>query len=342
MYPYCLKNFRYPFPDGRIEKKVKIEDILSFEGICNIEIKANMEMHIPYLPYRSNKLLFPIGTLKGWYDFNSIRNALNYGYEIKEIFNGIVYENKFSPFKDFIKDLWNLREELKKQNDDSNLIPKIIMNSFYGKMGYNFRNKEKIISLEELENRKDYESLNISPLNALFTFFRIKTSDNSYIPSYVFPIIPLYVTSYARQEMQKHFKRIGYNRIKYTDTDSIFTNRHIESGSDIGELSLEKVFSELLIVKPKFYMGKTNEKEIIRIKGMYKANDYEKNINMIKKNNFSNNMLLFRKFRTAIKGKGYINETYNILKEMDLNDNKRKWSKRNFSLEPQNSTALCI
>lgn len=341
LYPFCLRNFKYPVPDGYEAKKVNVEKILSFEGVADIELKAPKEMLIPYLPFKSEKLLFPVGKIKGTYDFFSIREALKLGYEIKKLGKGLIYENTFKPFKTYIDSLFNLRKEFKKNNSDIQLVPKILMNSFYGKMGFNYSNKEKLISSEELVTRKDFETVTIIPHAEGSNLYRVITTDESYIPNYVFPLLPLYVTSYARNVLYNYFKNIGFERILYTDTDSIFTTRTINTGSDIGNLQLEKRFDEVCIVKPKFYGGIIEENEQIRIKGLHgKLKNYAQMKKLVKENNFKVNCEHFAKLRTALQKRRYINEVYNMSKEMQLEDDKRIWEKNKFTLEPQSSKPI--
>ena len=340
LYPFELLN-KYPYPKSYKKEKITYEDIESFEGIVNIKLKSP-DLNIPILPVKTDKLRFPVGNIEGMYDFNSIRFAVNYGYEIEKILNGVVYEHTFSPFKNYVKDLYALRNKLKDRDDSSELIAKILMNSFYGKFGYNYSNKEKIISVDDLKDY-DMDKIDIYPYGKT-GILRIKTGEESYIPGYVFPIFSLYVTSYARATMFKNFKRIGFNRLLYTDTDCIFTTRNISTSNELGELKLENTFNELCIVKPKFYSGLTiDNKDIIKVKGLHGSlESYNHFINMIKSKKFSAKTQHFRKLRTALKGKGYVNEVYNMVKDMGFEDNKRLWEQKLFTEKPQNSKPCII
>jgi len=342
LYSYCLKNFNFPIPTNSYnKKKVSVNDIESFEGMCYAELKVP-DINIPFLPSRTDKLRFPIGTVKGYYDFNSLRKAMSIGYEIQNTGNGLIYENVFSPFKNMIKDLWDLRQEFKKRKDHSDIVPKLCMNSFYGKLGYNYMEKELLGSAEDIIKASD--DITIFPTRSK-KVFRMVTGEDSKIPSYVFPILPLYVTSYARSVMYDYFKKVGNDRVLYTDTDCIFTTRNISTSNDIGGLKLENTFKELIIVKPKFYSGLTqDEKSIIKIKGFHGT---IQNYNIFKKLVASGDMKLttkhFRKLRSAIGDTDkYVNEVYELMKEIDLEDNKRIWDKNKFDMSIQNSKPILI
>lgn len=343
LYPTVLEKFEYPIPDGSMKKKISFNDIENFEGIVNAELKIK-DLNIPFVPYRDNKLLFPIGKIKGYYDFFTLRKALSYGYEIIKLNDGLVYEHKFKPFKHYINVLWKLRQELRKRNDSSELIPKILMNSFYGKLGFKFYEKELIVDVDFLENIKNIDTKTIIPFpdNKLF---RVITKDNAKIPNYVFPIMPLYVTAYARHYLYKIFNKIDDDKIFYCDTDSIFTTKILDTGNGLGELKLEKIFDELIIVKPKFYGGLLleNKQNIIKVKGMHnKINNYHFLKDMILNDNFTVKSQYFRKLRGVLNGKGYMNELYVQDKTMLLEDDKRVWELNKFTSSPQNSMPINI
>ena len=343
LYPSVLHDRKYPIPKSYQKAKPTTDDIDSFEGIAKFTLKAPY-MHIPYLPSRTDKLLFPYGIITGYYDFFSIRQAIKLGYEIIKVSDGIIYEHTFRPFKEFIHNVFKTRKEWKKRNDNSQLVPKIIMNSFYGKLGFNFSNKELIMSYEDLSLLPDFDKVSVYPyMIEGCDFCRVKTTEKSKIPSYVFPIYPTYTTAYARDKLHKAFMSTGEKRVFYCDTDSVFTNRKQSSSNEMGELQLEKTFKEIAIVKPKFYGGYELQKgkDEIKVKGLRNIGGYDHFKNMLETNKFQSTNVVFRKLRGSIKN-GYINEVYNVKKHLELDDNKRLWDFKNFSMKPQESKPLII
>ena len=343
LYPFCLKNFKYPIPSkSELYKKCSSNVIDSFNGVGYFELQAPKDLHIPLLPVKTDKLRFATGSIKGYYDFYSIRQVLNMGYQLLKIKNCIVYEHTFKPFSKFIDTQWKLREKLKDRDDNMQIVPKITMNSFYGKLIYNFSNKEMLGTHEDVLFSKESDSILPTKDKSIF---RIVTTENSRIPNYVFPIIPIMVTAYARNIMQKYFRKIGYEKILYTDTDCIFTTKKLNISDEIGKLKLEESFKEVCIIKPKFYAGiPINKKPIIKIKGMHNAiKSYKHFKDMVLKNKFSGNNIHFRKLRSAIGSNNkYVNEIYEMIKEMGLDDDKRLWEKEHFTARPQESEPICL
>lgn len=343
LYPYCLSNFKFPHPKiSYLKEKLSHEDYQNFEGVGHFKIICPDDLHIPILPKRTDKLIFPTGKLEGNYDFLSIRKALNLGYEVQEVGNGLVYEHRFNPFKAHIKKLYSLRKKYKKDGSMLQLVVKLLMNSFYGKFAYKYMNKEFLGSAEDV--MLSAEENTIIPTSDK-DVYRILKTDNSYIPNYVFPIYALHTTALARSVMHDHFKHIGYNRILYTDTDCIFTNRNISSSTELGGLEHENTFNEVMIVKPKFYGGITKEgNNIVKIKGIHSIKEYDtmKKLINVTEGSLTINQQRFRKLRGAIgQNDKYINQVYEMMKVMGLEDNKRKWELNKFNLTPQHSIPLC-
>lgn len=343
LYPYCLSKFSFPIPTkSTIYKKCSSNAIDSFNGVGYFELKAPKDLHIPLLPVKTDKLRFATGDIKGYYDFFSIRQALNIGYDLIKIKDAVVYEHTFRPFKKFIKTQWDLRMKLKKRKDETEIVPKITMNSFFGKLIYNFSNKEHLGTEIDVLFSKDSDSIMPTKDKKIF---RIMTTENSRIPNYVFPIISLSVTAYARSIMQNYFKKIGHERILYTDTDCIFTTKKLNTSTEIGKLKLENSFKEVCIIKPKFYAGiPIDDKPLIKIKGMHNAiKSYKHFKEMVLKNKFRGNNIHFRKLRSAIGSNSkYVNEVYEMLKEMGLDDDKRLWEQEHFSARPQESEPIYL
>lgn len=215
--------------------------------------------------------------------------------------------------------------------------------SFYGKFGYNYKDKEILGNAEDVYYAS--EESTIIPTGDK-NIFRIISGENSNIPNYVFPILPLYVTSYARQVMYKKFKNVGYDRVLYSDTDCIFTTRNLSTSDELGELKLEETFEEVIIVKPKFYAGVFEDKKnnLIKVKGLHgKMKDYEEFKSMVANDKFNVKTQHFRKLRGSIGHTDkFINQIYSMDKSMDLDDNKRLWEKEHFTIDSQDSRPIKI
>lgn len=337
LYPYCLKSFEYPdVRSYRVFEKISTDMLERFEGVCYAELKSPY-MDIPFLPMKQVKLLFPTGILKGYYDFATLRHAMNLGYDIIILRDAVVYFNKMHIFKEYVEELYNTRMELKKRGDSSEIIVKLLLNSFYGKFGYRFYNKERLVPSHLLDSYS--KGYNIMPTRDE-SIFRVITTENSNIPSYCIPVFSVYTTAYSRILMHDKFKQIGYDNIYYTDTDCIFTTKRLETSNDIGCLKVEHDFKELILCRPKFYAGLEADKGIIKAKGVYNSMlDYNMFKDMLKNNYFKSDMTNFLKLRSAIGTNRYINMTSTVSKDINLNDDKRYWENI-FNMEPQDSTPI--
>lgn len=353
LYPYVMQKYRYPNPNkSYFQSKPNIQVIYGNEGLGEFTLKST-DSYIPYLPFRSEKLLFPNGKIRGVYDFFSIRIALKLGYELESIGKCLVYPLLFDPYKNYVLDLYKKRKHYQEIGDTREIAIKYLLNSLYGKTGYNYKDKEIITNFNGMIQYTNSDKYSIYPINTNDLkdnnkFFRIATTENAEIPKYVFPILPLYVTSFARYELYKHFKNCGDKYLYYGDTDSIFTTRTLDTGNNLGDLKLEKTFKELCIVRPKFYGGLTTNEDIkksniVKVKGVNELKEYSLFKKMILSPKFFLKQNRFMKLRGSFHTKnGYINKVYEMPKEMDLSDDKRIWEKEKFTIQPQDSKAITI
>lgn len=338
LYPFILSTGIFPYTKSFFAKNPSINHIKNFEGIAEVECFCPSDLHIPILPVRhDNKLIFPVGLIKGCFSFIELRYALTLGYKILKIKRCLVYENKFNPFSNFILDLYKFRIERKKSGDSSELIPKILMNSFYGKMGYRYDNKEELMLQDDIKSQEEIDSWTNFYSYHNSKIIRICKGKNNTCPSYVMPIISLYVTSQARIHMHKLFNRIGYENIIYTDTDSIYTVKNVYNSLNLGDLKLEHTIDDIVFIKAKMY----GSKEFIKVKGLSKFDiPYSEFIEILKSGNITKEMTTFTKLRGSLIRNKKINSVYKITKVVDLNDSKRYWNDKNFSLDIQHSKPL--
>lgn len=355
LYPYCMKSKPFPDPSQFIKyDKISAADISAPYGYATFELKCPADnLLIPILPVKTDKLRFPTGYIKGTYDFYSVKMALDLGYEFISGKNATIYTQTIHPFKDYIDTLYAKRQELQATGNAEQIIVKLLMNSLYGKFGQRFNNKERLILNEDeiVERTKDW-TVECTPYS-ITGIMKMSTTDDSRIPAYVNPVIASYITSYARSHLFKLMRQIGYERVMYCDTDSLFTPRVISTSGELGALKLEKTYRELLIVKAKMYAGiESDGKEIIKIKGVKRpklpTDDYGiKSVETLLKqietsNAVSANMPHFTKFRSGLKSPdNWINKPTITHKVLKLDDDKRLWPDK-FKLTPTTSKPLVL
>lgn len=343
LFPSQLEKNKFPYPQGYMKKKVTSSDIDQFEGVCEATLYCPKDFYFPLVPCKTDKLRFTTGYIKGYYDFFTLRKAQDLGYKLLDTGGGVIYEHTFRPFKAIVKDLYKRRMELKNEGNNAQLVVKLLMNSgIYGKFGFNFTNKSTIILSRDLTN-EHIQNCDIE-FRENNKIAYIKNTKNNKIPKYVFPILPLYTTSYSRFEMLKEFKRVGEGRVLYSDTDCIFTDRNLPSSKLLGDLKLEDTFEELIIVRPKLYAGLTKEGEsVIKIKGF---ESYFKDFYDFKKEvqtgSITGKFNKFLKMRSGLRKDRRVNIIYEMEKTLKLNDDKRDWEKENFSMFPQESMPIHI
>jgi hypothetical protein len=256
LYPAVMRNNRFPHSFCYETNEFEETEL----GFYDLDIYVP-DMYCPPLPCKTedNKLIFPTGVFRGIYTIAEINNALKYGCRIKKIHNGYIFNNAGFIFKDFINNLYTIREAEKKKNlcapsvDD--ITAKLLMNSLYGRFGIN-DNKELIRFEEGKDGEKFFKEIDID--GSIYNLVSVKNS----VFGFSNVAISAYVTSYARIFMYDYYMQCG-NELYYTDTDSCYVSKKLKTGNGLGELKLEEKTHEAVFVLPKTY--KTDNK--MKMKG---------------------------------------------------------------------------
>lgn len=225
MYPYVIKKHTYPVKLKRFIKRGSIEEIIyylkSHAVVADVKIKINK----PALPYRTKRLIFPIGTFFTVLTTPELKYILKHG-EILEVRSMAVYEKKIfaSSYVDFFYDL-----KKKYANSDDTayyLLAKLHMNSLYGKFGQKSEDFKVIGEcpgdINFIEDGIDYEtgkkSIVVHLLGKVYQAQEPKESFDS------FPAIAAHVTAYARLYLWRLIEKAGRENVFYCDTDSLLVN----------------------------------------------------------------------------------------------------------------------
>lgn len=322
MYAQCMKE---KVLGGEIIESNIIKD-LKYPGFYWIKFRQNLE--IPILPIKKDKLLFANGEFEGWYWFEEIALAIEYGVEIisvRKMISAQYYDN-------FIKDFVELNDGIRKISPIHKIIGKNNNNTFYGRLGMNPERLE-----EEITNKLDinkYEK--VVEINGAFIGYKKKEKSISNV------LISASITSKARIKLYRGIDEVIKNggRVLYTDTDSIiaaFKENEYENKLDIkmGEVlfdssDMNTIISEGVFAMPKTYAVRYKDgREIVKIKGFnvrpsfdeFKEKFYNKKEIVTENVEWNKKDLLIR----------------NILREKRTNLNsldKRKWKENLKDTEP--------
>ena len=236
-------------------------------------IRFIQDMTYPILPIREGKLLFPNGEFSGWYWFEEILLAVEYGVKILEC-TKFIGSQFYKPFlRDFATENINirLRGSIFKQIGKNN------NNTFYGRVGMNPK-----IPNEEIISKPDFQKKfeNIREINGIYL---TKTSKKHSISNI---LISASITSKARIKLYRGMMGIMNRggRVLYVDTDSIIaafpkTTYKNYLDTPIGEVffdsSLEDtIIHESVFALPKTYAIRYKDKEIVKIKGFNTRPDF--------------------------------------------------------------------
>jgi len=201
---------------------------------------------------------------------------MKFGYKFK-ILKGYTFESEFI-FKEYVDKIYYLKSSVS-QGDPIYIISKLLLNSLYGRFGMSPETENHIIISNDNEQfLLDYKILNVLDLNngnSLLTYNKKETSHNTNLNISI-PIASS-ITAMARVYMSQ-FKNNPLFDLLYTDTDSVFTDKAIDSeiiGPKLGQLKLEHDFVKAVFLAPKVYGGieklfndKLTPATFIKVKGL--------------------------------------------------------------------------
>lgn len=265
MYALCLQE-NLPAGGYYFCKPTKIE----LPGFYKITFQSNMEY--PVLPVKTDKLYFPNGTYTGTYWFEEILLFLEHGGQVKKIHSAVVTERFEPAAKEFSSKLTSLKQ----RGGWFSLGAKLIINSFYGRLG---TSGTGVVARITTDSSLAQAAKNFVQFGDYYIFekeHRIATKKNV--------LVAAAITAKARIQLYKTLQyviRLG-GRPLYCDTDSLLwaikekSNLDWEGSFQIGlntmTLSREAVTNFLIktaLVAPKTYgLLWVNGSEIVRIKGI--------------------------------------------------------------------------
>lgn len=334
LYPHVMRR-QLPKPQSvRVIDEPCIAYIKDYEGVSRVTVVCP-DMKYPLLPYRlDGKLLFPTGEFTGTYNHIELRKALELGYEILLVEKQIIYTETFTPFKEYIEDLYAKRLQYKRMGSPMEQVTKLLMNSLYGKFAQKRREDFEIKNPEHFTDEEE-KAFYAGEFEEGYDFkngILMRGEEKEFKGKHSFPILSSYITSHARLVMYEYIT--SYDAI-YTDTDSIITRHAIPTGDALGDMKLEEHVEEGYFIRPKFYM--INEQP--KVKGCTGISNEDLH-NILEGDPVVR--MRFSKLRESFRRGIQPNTVIESPKQLSLEDEKRVWSKPFNKDELQESIAIRI
>lgn len=336
LYPFVMQKMFFPdIRNLKKETKVDIKYLLYcikyHEGLAKVTIEHKYN-YFGFLPYKDEKLLFPVGKFTGIWNFNEIRFALKHEViEIKDV-DYIVYSNPVSsPFTDFVNEHYNKR--LNAKNDLDAWIEKYTLNKLYGRfamrMKYETTYYENIPYelIEELEKTEKYHILKTFSEKRPDCF--LITENEKFKNSFFsIPAWSSYITSQARIVLLSALLE-NEDSVLYCDTDSLFC-----ASGFVGRIDKD------------IGCFKKEPKQILEIRGLknyvykdLKTDEVKESIKGINKNaiKLSEGRYLIKKYyktKESLRRSKDAGKSFEMIKELRHEYDKRVVNKSNGQTKP--------
>lgn len=289
LYPFVMVKGEYPvgkpeyFRDGMIVQEYFENWMQNHIGLGFIHAYVYIpEQHIPPLPVKMGKLVFPCGHVYGVWTYEELEFAIKEcGVKVIEYFAVCHYSNTYPVFHNFIETLYTMKENASKEHNESlRSFAKLLMNVGYGYTGMS-RDKTQLKDISELEKYKDTVQFVSEEMGYIEVPADIKSE-------YIQVQVASYVTSRARLVLLKALRSAEKNgNVYYCDTDSIVTDCPIDlslvDDYKLGFWALESEPEKGIFLRPKVYAELYETDINVKFKGVSKETqlglqfkDYEK------------------------------------------------------------------
>ena len=254
-YPYQMMT--HQFPVGNPGKTKRFES--GKMGVYTVIVKTPDDLIVPILPMRDDKgITWPSGTFETTCTSVDLQFAIDHGYRLLAVVEGLVWDNSASPFKAFVEKCRSIRFAHKGTGLET--VAKLMQNSLYGKFGTKKKRRKIYASLPEEEQ---------AGCEAWGDFYIREEIDEEML---ALPQWAAFVTAYARRHLLSHVYAVGPQNAIYGDTDSITVRggNSLPTGDQYGDLKLEKEWHHFRARAPKVYAGirKDTDKIAGAIKGV--------------------------------------------------------------------------
>ena len=264
LYPSVMVENKFPHPDKLKYSKDLFKALKDNEGCAKVTVHIP-NMKYPPLPYRTDKLIFPVGTITGTWNFPEIRLAISVGCEIVETHWVLSSPPIDSPFGEYVDHFMGLKIKYHKEGKKAlRTLAKRMLNSLYGKFAQRIDIEDRY-SHDEPMPGVAYQKLGENT-------YKLKNVDKERARETVVSWAS-YITCYARCMLYSFFPNNG---LYYCDTDSIVSDHELPPEvvheTELGLMSVEDIVTESFYVAPKRYAYKNDKGDTIKkIKGISAA-----------------------------------------------------------------------
>lgn len=248
-YPYVMREFGVPY--GNYCGTTTLDK--DFPGIYRVKVETPKDLYFPILPKRKSTggIIWPAGTFETTVTNLELEFALEHGYKILEIYEGIIWNETVNPFVEFVTYCEDSRRKYK--GTPLEIVIKLIQNSVYGKFGTRKERNRLFIPKED----EDY--IGATPWGPSDALWIKKEVDEDIL---ALPQWAVFITANARLHLLKNIYENGVENVVYCDTDSITTSKPLDPihiGEAYGQFKLEKKWKTFTALAPKVYAGETYE-----------------------------------------------------------------------------------
>lgn len=247
-YPASMMEYGVPY--GRA---IESSDYMNNKmGIYHCRVRTPDNLIVPILPARDRR-----GSMR-WFrgEFDTVVTnrelvfAAKHGYEILEIYSGVVYEDIVFPFNEHIEHCKTIRKQFKGGPEE--ILAKYMQNSLYGKYGSR-RERRRIIAAHTVDPS---ELVGMVPYDESGNWYVQKEIDGEMRCK---PEWAVFITAHSRLRLLQAVYTIGAENVIYGDTDSITVRKgfagDLDVGDEYGQWKLEKEWREFRAIAPKVYSG---------------------------------------------------------------------------------------
>lgn len=264
MYPFVMKEYTYPyrlidFQDAPNLEKVETY-LRTYHAVAQVRLKTTTPAYAVTL---NGKTVFPVGDFWTGLCTEGLRFAFDHN-DVVQITKIAWYEHD-DLFSEYVDYFYPLKAKYKQEgNTIYAQIVKIFLNSLYGKFGQKITTEvmQDSYAPEGYYRIDNYDMVTKERWTETQLLNTLVTTGETENGKYSLVAIPAHITENARLYLWSLIERVGYERVYYMDTDSLFTHSSVQKtmvgisdNSRLGALSADRNIDELTIYGAKDYVA---------------------------------------------------------------------------------------